>query len=283
MSGMTPSPSSVAITPTGPAATSTPGTTAAARPGPVAAPLLPAAVGAVAAAGHQRSTAGAEILSVKGLSAGYGPLTVLHDLDFSVRSGERVAIVGLNGHGKTTLFRAISGLTGWQRGSILLRGVEVGGTRSQGPGRHTHKIVRLGLAHMPQGDAIFPGLTVAQHLDCGAYSPNAWKQRARRREELLAIFTPLRPLLDSPVGKLSGGERRMVSLARGLMADAVLYLVDEPSLGLAPKISRAVVEALMAIDIHGGAMVIAEQNLALLAGRCDRTMGMHAGQLKGNN
>jgi branched-chain amino acid transport system ATP-binding protein len=230
----------------------------------------------------QPAVAGQEVLRIKGLSAGYGPLTVLHDLDFSVMAGERVAIVGLNGHGKTTLFRAISGLTGWQRGSILLQGHEVGGTRTQGPGRHTHKIVRLGLAHMPQGDAIFPGLTVAQHLDCGAYTRSAWRGRKQRREQLLEIFEPLRKLLQSPVGTLSGGERRMVSLARGLMADAVLYLVDEPSLGLAPKISRAVVDALMRIDIQGGAMVIAEQNLALLSGHCQRTLGMHAGQLKGN-
>lgn len=222
------------------------------------------------------------ILSVKGLSAGYGPLTVLHDLDFHVDAGERVAIVGLNGHGKSTLLRAISGLTGWQRGSIQLLGHEIGGTRTTGPGRYTHRIVRLGLAHMPQGDAIFPGLTVAQHLDCGAYTKAAWKQRHQRKEELLAIFEPLKKLLKSPVGTLSGGERRMVSLARGLMADAKLYLVDEPSLGLAPIVSRAVVDALLRIDIRGGAMVIAEQNLALLAGHCQRTLGMHAGQLKGD-
>lgn len=222
------------------------------------------------------------VLEVQGLSAGYGPLTVLHDLDFHVDAGERVAIVGLNGHGKTTLFRAISGLTGWQRGSIRLLGREVGGTRSTGPGRHTHKIVRLGLAHMPQGDAIFPGLTVEQHLDCGAYTRQAWRQRARRKDELLAVFEPLRKLMKSPVGTLSGGERRMVSLARGLMADARLYLVDEPSLGLAPIVSKAVVDALLKIDLQGGAMVIAEQNLALLSGHCQRTLGMHAGQLKGD-
>lgn len=223
------------------------------------------------------------ILTVKGLSAGYGPLTVLHDLDFQVAAGERVAIVGLNGHGKTTLFRAISGLTGWQRGSIRLLGHEVGGTRTTGPGRHTHKIVRLGLAHMPQGDAIFPGLTVAQHLDCGAYTRGAWKHRAERRDQLLEIFEPLKKLMKAHVGTLSGGERRMVSLARGLMADAKLYLVDEPSLGLAPIVSRSVFDALLRIDLRDAAMVIAEQNMALLSGHCQRTLGMHAGQLKGNN
>jgi branched-chain amino acid transport system ATP-binding protein len=224
----------------------------------------------------------AEVLRVSGLSAGYGPLTVLHDLDFTVRAGERLAIVGLNGHGKTTLFRAISGLTGWQRGSILLRGREVGGERTTGPGRHTHRIVRLGLAHMPQGDAIFPGLTVAQHLDCGAYTRSAWRQRRQRRDQLLEVFEPLKKLLKATAGTLSGGERRMVSLARGLMADAQLYLVDEPSLGLAPIVSHSVVAALMEIDLGQGAMVIAEQNLSLLSGHVDRVLGMHAGKLKGN-
>lgn len=223
-----------------------------------------------------------EVLRISGLSAGYGPLTVLHDLDLVVRAGERLALVGLNGHGKTTLFRAISGLTSWQRGSIRLAGREVGGERSEGPGRHTHRIVRQGLAHMPQGDAIFPGLTVAQHLDVGAYTATAWRMRRQRRAQLLEVFVPLKALLGSVAGTLSGGERRMVSLARGLMADAVLYLVDEPSLGLAPIVSRNVVDALMRIDLGAGAMVIAEQNLSLLTGRVDRVLGMHAGRLKGN-
>ena len=243
---------------------------------------MPAASAAPGPARTSAAALGEVVLQVQGLSAGYGPLTVLHDLDFTVRAGERLAIVGLNGHGKTTLFRAISGLTGWQRGSILLRGHEVGGERTTGPGRHTHRIVRLGLAHMPQGDAIFPGLTVAQHLDCGAYTRTAWRARAQRKEQLLDIFEPLKKLLGASAGTLSGGERRMVSLARGLMAPAVLYLVDEPSLGLAPIVSHSVVSALMRIDLGQGAMVIAEQNLSLLTGHVDRVLGMHAGKLKGN-
>ena len=222
-----------------------------------------------------------EVLVVKGLSAGYGPMRVLHDLDFSVAAGERVGLVGLNGHGKSTLFYAIAGLTGWQRGSIKLNGSEVGRTRSQGPGRYTHLVVRQGLALIPQGDEIFHGLTVEEHLDSGAFTPRAWKERKPRKERVLRVFPPLVPLMKTPVGRLSGGERRMVSIGRGLMAEASLFLVDEPSLGLAPKIGKSVMDALFDINLGESAMVIAEQNVALLEGRVDRIIGMHVGKLKG--
>lgn len=224
----------------------------------------------------------ADILEIEGLTAGYGPLRVLHDVSFRVAEGERVGLVGLNGHGKTTLLRAVASLVGWQSGSIRLAGHEIGGTRSTGPGRRTPAIVRAGLAMAPQGDAIFPGLTVAQHLDCGAYTPKAWAERRRRREMVFDIFPPLRKLEHALVGRLSGGERRMVSVGRALMVEAKLYLIDEPSLGLAPKISASVIEALFALPKDGRAMVIAEQNVALLSGRVDRMVGMHAGRLRGD-
>ena len=222
-----------------------------------------------------------EILNVQGLSAGYGALRVIHDLDFIIHAGERIGLVGLNGHGKTTLFYGIAGLTGWQRGSILFNGVQIGRTRSQGPGRYTHLIVRQGLAIMPQGDEIFHGLTVEEHLDSGAFTRQAWSTRKTRKEQVLDLLEPLRPLLKTPVARLSGGERRMVAIGRGLMTDAKLYLADEPSLGLSPKIGIGVMEALLKIDLSHSAMIIAEQNVALLEGRVDRVIGMHAGKLKG--
>jgi branched-chain amino acid transport system ATP-binding protein len=230
---------------------------------------------------RRRTTPKREVLNVRGLSAGYGAMRVIHDLDLIVNSGERIGIVGLNGHGKSTLFYGIAGLTGWQRGSIKLNGIEVGRTRSQGPGRYTHQVVRAGLALIPQGDEIFHGLTVEEHLDSGAFTARAWRERAQRKQRILEIFPPLNKLLHVPVGRLSGGERRMVAIGRGLMAEASLFLVDEPSLGLAPKIGKSVLDALMNIDLGESAMVIAEQNVALLEGRVDRIIGMHAGQLKG--
>ena len=163
----------------------------------------------------------------------------------------------------------------------MLNGHQVGRTRSQGPGRFTHQIVHKGLALIPQGDEIFHGLTVEEHLDSGAFTPRAWRERTQRKRRVYDIFPPLVKLRDTPVGRLSGGERRMVSIGRGLMAEASLFLVDEPSLGLAPKIGKSVIDALMSVDLGNAAMVIAEQNIALLEGRVDRIIGMHVGKLKG--
>jgi len=222
-----------------------------------------------------------ELLEINQLSAGYGPLRVLHEIDLSIHSGERIGLVGLNGHGKTTLIRAITHMAGWQQGSIKFDGQEIGGNRSLGAGRRTPALVKMGIAVAPQGDAIFPGLSVRKHLECGAHSKIAWRERRKRIDNIFTIFPPLEPLQHSLVGKLSGGERRMVSIGRMLMSDARLYLIDEPSLGLAPKISTRVMDALWALPVDG-AMIIAEQNVSLLTGRADRIIGMHAGRLRGD-
>ena len=220
------------------------------------------------------------LLHMEEVSSGYGTMRVIHGLNFSIEPGERIGLVGLNGHGKTTLISTIVGMTGWQDGSIEFMGQQIGGRRSHGVGRNTPKIVRSGIAIAPQGDAIFPGLSVEENLDSGAYTDGAWKTRKRRRDAVLEVFPPLRSRLKQSAGTLSGGERRMVSVGRALMADAKLYLVDEPSLGLAPQISIGLVAALCEIDLGDGAMLIAEQNLPLLTGKCDRILGMHAGELK---
>lgn len=222
-----------------------------------------------------------ELLEISQLSAGYGPLRVLHEIDLTIGEGERIGLVGLNGHGKTTLIRALTHMAGWQQGSIRLDGAEIGGARSQGAGRRTPGLVKRGIGVAPQGDAIFPGLSVRRHLECGAHTKVAWKERRQRIDRIFDIFPPLRPLEHALVGKLSGGERRMVSIGRMLMAEARLYLIDEPSLGLAPKISHRVMEALWDLPVTG-AMIIAEQNVTLLTGRADRVIGMHAGRLRGD-
>lgn len=213
-------------------------------------------------------------LEVRRLSAGYGPVRVLHDVDLSVARGERIGLLGLNGHGKTTLLRAVVGLVGWRRGEIELHGRAVMKSR-------THELARTGVVMIPQGDALFPGLTVRENLDAGAFPPNAWKLRRKRRQAVLDLFPRLGKRLDQPVGTLSGGERRMVSIGRGLMADADVYLIDEPSLGLAPGLVAALMEALFTVPVDTGAMVIAEQNRTLIEGRVDRIVRIHGGEIVG--
>jgi branched-chain amino acid transport system ATP-binding protein len=179
------------------------------------------------------------VLEVRGLSAGYGPLRVLHEVDLAVSQGERVGLVGLNGHGKTTLLRSIMGLVDWRVGEIELDGKSIVRTP-------THKLARAGVVLMPQGDALFPRL-------------------AGR--------------LGQSAGTLSGGERRMCSLGRGLMADARVYLIDEPSLGLAPGIVAGLFATLRQLHPEGGALILAEQNQTLLEGWIDRIVQLHGGQI----
>lgn len=222
-----------------------------------------------------------KILEIHKLSAGYGPLRVLHEIDLSLNKGERIGLVGLNGHGKTTLIRAITHMTEWQQGSIIFNGIEIGGNRSFGAGRRTASIVRKGISVAPQGDAIFPGLTVRQHLNCGAFSKTAWNEKENRIQKIFEIFPPLKKLEHALVGKLSGGERRMVSIGRMLMEEAKLYLIDEPTLGLAPKIYSSLLNAIWSLNLNNSSMIIAEQNVGLLSKNVDRLIGIYAGKLRG--
>lgn len=215
------------------------------------------------------------VIQLRRLSAGYGPLQVLHDIDLEVTSGERVGLVGLNGHGKTTLLRSIVGLVGWRRGDILAHGRSILHTP-------TYRLARAGIVMIPQGDALFPGLSVRENLDSGAFPAQAWRSRRERRKRVLELFPRLAERLDQTVGTLSGGERRMVSVGRGLMADANVYLIDEPSLGLAPKIATGLVDTLLSFDLGDGALLLAEQNRTLFEDRIDRMVNIHGGQIISN-
>ena len=211
--------------------------------------------------------AGVTLLEIKGLSAGYGPLRVLHDLDMTRRVGRA------RRPDRPERPRQVDPAAGDRRPHRVAVRLDPAGrhTRSAAaactaPAARRRRSSAAGVALAPQGDAIFPGLTVRQNLDSGAFSARAWRERRKRREGILEIFPPLAKLLDQSVGTLSGGERRMVSLGRAFMGDPRIFLVDEPSLGLAPIISRAVIEALGKIDIGDGAMIIAEQDLGLIHG-----------------
>lgn len=211
------------------------------------------------------------ILEIEGLRAGYGPLRVLHGLDLTVAPGERIGLVGLNGHGKTTILRSVVGLVDWRRGDIRFEGASI----MQTP---THRLARAGIVMMPQGDSLFPGLTVRDNLDSGAFAAG-WRERKQRRDRVIETFPRLGERLKQVAGTLSGGERRMLSIGRGLMGDAKLYLIDEPSLGLAPGIATGLVATLMDLDLSGGALILAEQNQTLLEGKLDRILTIHGGEI----
>lgn len=212
-------------------------------------------------------------LHIQSLSAGYGPLRVLHDLTLDVSAGSRVGIVGLNGHGKSTLLRSVVGLAGWCDGEIRWQGERIDGLRPD-------QLVTRGVVIVPQGDALFPGISVRDNISAGAYAKGSWGSRRSRLQEVLEIFPPLEPLLARPAGTLSGGERRMVSLARSLMRRAQLYLIDEPSLGLAQGIAKRVIESLMTADLTGQTVMIAEQNRALIEPHLTTLFRMHSGRLQ---
>jgi branched-chain amino acid transport system ATP-binding protein len=212
------------------------------------------------------------VLELRRLSSGYGPMQVVHEVDLAIEPGSRVGLIGLNGHGKTTLLRSVVGLVDWRRGEVVLKGREIGGLK-------THELARAGVTLIPQGDALFPGLSVRDNLDSGAFLAASWRQRTQRRDRVLDLFPQLRSRLAQPAGTLSGGERRMVGIGRGLMADADVYLVDEPSLGLAPALAARMIDALLTLELNGGAMLLAEQNHALIADRVDRIVRLHGGRI----
>ena len=223
------------------------------------------------------ASSGAEVLKITGLTAGYGPLRVLHEIDFKVAEGERVGLVGLNGHGKTTLFRAISSLVGWQSGSILLHGKEIGGSRSTGPGRKTPAIVRAGLAMTPQGDAIFPGLTVHQNLLLGQKGKGTGSRWSF--DDMYAMFPRLKERQHTEAGVLSGGEQQMLTLCRTLMGDPDLIIIDEPTEGLAPKIVELVAEYLQRLKARGISVLLIEQKLTIAMSISDRALVMGHGSI----
>jgi branched-chain amino acid transport system ATP-binding protein len=212
------------------------------------------------------------VLELRNVSAGFGALRILAGINLEISEGERLGLVGLNGHGKSTCLRTIVGLVGWRSGEILYKGRSVGRAA-------THEISRAGVVLIPQGDALFPGLTVRDNLDAGAMLAKAWRSRLTRRERVLEIFPALRPRLGQIAGTLSGGERRMLSIGRGLMGDAEVYLIDEPSLGLAPAIGQNLLQVLTGLDLHGRTLVLAEQNRTLVEGRLDRVVCIHGGEL----
>jgi branched-chain amino acid transport system ATP-binding protein len=194
------------------------------------------------------------MLEVNGVTAGYGHAVVLHDVSMSVPEGQVVVLTGPNGHGKTTLLRVLSGLLPLSAGQITFEGERI-------DGRSAANIVGRGLVHIPQGDLLFVDLTVEQNLFMGAFLKDAWKGRHQRIKRVYELFPRLEERRTQQSRTLSGGERRMLSLGRGLMSNAKLLMVDEPGLGLAPVLVQELYATLEKIGRSEATVLIVEETL----------------------
>ena len=195
------------------------------------------------------------MLEVTHLSAGYGAATVLEDVSISVDEGKFVVLTGPNGHGKTTLLRVLSGLLPANGGEMQFRGERLNG-------KSAASIVGRGLVHIPQGDLLFVDLTVEQNLFMGAYLSAAWRNRRERVRRVYELFPRLEERRTQQARTLSGGERRMLGIGRGLMSNARLLMVDEPALGLAPVLVREVYATLQRIAHSEATVLLVEETLA---------------------
>jgi len=210
------------------------------------------------------------MLRVTDLQAGYGGSEVLHSLSLEVGEGEAVVVLGPNGHGKTTLLRAISGLIRPTAGTVEFDGQVISGMRAS-------EIVAAGVIHIPQGDLPFPELTVMENLLMGAYRPEAWQERKRKMELVFELFPVLGERTNQLARSLSGGERRMLALGRGLMAKAKILMIDEPSLGLAPFLIENVYHAIQEINKNGMAILLVDENADHIEDLADRVYLLESG------
>jgi branched-chain amino acid transport system ATP-binding protein len=196
---------------------------------------------------------GAGLLDIRGVFAGYGSTEVLRNIDLSIAPGEIIALLGSNGAGKTTLNRAISGLLRPRAGAILFEGQSIDRARPS-------EIVELGLIHVPEGRKIFPNMTVRENLDLGSYR-RASARRTENRERVFTVFPRLAERRSQNAGTLSGGEQQMLAIGRGLMAEPRLLILDEPSLGLSPRLVEELFALITRIHAEGLAILLVEQNV----------------------
>jgi branched-chain amino acid transport system ATP-binding protein len=213
------------------------------------------------------------MLQMKSVDAGYGSFQALFGVSLEVEAGEAVGVIGPNGAGKTTLMRVISGLIRPRAGSISMQGVDVLKTPA-------HRIVSLGIAHVPENRRLFPRLTVEDNLKMGAFMPDARARFAERLAFVFDLFPRMKERRSQLAGTLSGGEQQMCAIGRALMSDPKLLLLDEPSAGLAPVVVQQVFELVKRIRAGGLTVLIVEQNVQQVLRVVDRAYLLEAGTIR---
>lgn len=212
------------------------------------------------------------MLKLEHVNAGYGKLNVLRDVSLEVGEGEFVALLGPNGAGKTTTLRTVSGILPASGGKILFDGEEIAGLAVQ-------EIMKRGLCYITDDGALFPGMTVRQNLNMGGYTLRDKNRLRANLDMVLELFPRLKERLKQNAGTLSGGERKMLAIARGLMSGPRAMLIDEPSLGLAPNIVLQVLEILKRLTGQGVSILLVEQNVNTTLQVAGRAYVLEDGQI----
>jgi branched-chain amino acid transport system ATP-binding protein len=213
------------------------------------------------------------VLTLEQVAAGYGTFQALFGVALEVQAGEAVAVIGPNGAGKTTLLRVISKLIEVSAGEIRLEGASLNAVPA-------HRVIELGVAHVPENRRLFPRLSVEDNLRIGAYTPAARARFAERLAYVYELFPRLAERRTQLAGTLSGGEQQMCAIGRGLMSGPKLLLLDEPSAGLAPVIVQQVFDLVQRIRAEGFTVLIVEQNIRQVLQVVDRAYLLETGQIK---
>ncbi|RST56234.1 ABC transporter ATP-binding protein [Variovorax sp. MHTC-1] len=212
------------------------------------------------------------MLEVRDLQVAYGAAQALWGVSLDVRPGELLCVVGPNGAGKTTLINAIAGMLRARSGHILLNGQDITQLAA-------HRFCEAGIALVPEGRRLFTGMTVQENLELGSYLPHAKAKRAETLAQVIELFPVIREKLASPAGELSGGQQQMVAIARALMARPRLLLLDEPSLGLSPRIVSDMFAAIRRINADGMSVLLVEQNVAMAMEVSQRAYVLEEGRI----
>jgi len=212
------------------------------------------------------------MLEVKSLDVFYGDVQVLWDVNFEVKQGEVVALIGANGSGKSTTLATISSLLTPKRGSVTFEGQPL-------HTRAAHEIISLGIAHVPEARRLFPDMTVEENLLLGALTPEAKKTRPEMLEKVYTLFPRMRERAKQLAGTMSGGEQQMAAIGRGLMSKPRLLMLDEPSLGLSPLLVGDIFRVVEEVHKQGVTVLLVEQNVFKTLTIADRAYVLENGQI----